>query len=142
MSFWDSSAIIPLCLNETRSQFARGLWRSFSEHFVWRETGVEIASALARRFREGSIDIARFDSAELIALSLEPHWKIVSPIDRQLVLARTFPKLYGLRALDSLQLAAALVWCNEYPKSKDFVTADTRLADAAGTAGFTVHFLK
>ncbi|MEQ1604228.1 MAG: type II toxin-antitoxin system VapC family toxin [Pyrinomonadaceae bacterium] len=142
MSFWDSSAIVPLCLNETKSQSARRLWRNFSEHFAWRETGVEIASALARRLREGSIDIARFDTAELIALSLEPHLKIVPPTARQLVLARRFPKLYGLRALDSLQLAAALVWCNEYPKSKDFVTADARLAEAAETAGFTVHFLR
>ena len=53
-------------------------------------------------------------------------------------LARTFPALHGLRALDSLQLAAALVWCKEFPKNKDFVSADEKLIKAAKSVGFRI----
>jgi hypothetical protein len=48
------------------------------------------------------------------------------------------PDAYGLRALDSFQLAAALVWCNEKPKSGVFVCDDPKLSVAARTVGFTV----
>lgn len=51
------------------------------------------------------------------------------------------PAIYGLKAMDSLQLAAALVWCKELPKNKDFVSADDRLLKAAERAGFNVHDL-
>jgi len=39
--------------------------------------------------------------------------------------------------LDSFQLAAALVWCQEKPRRRPFVTADERLAKAAEKAGFS-----
>lgn len=141
MSFWDSSAVVPLCLNEVHSQSARIYWRRFSEHHVWRESPVEIASAFARRLREGSVDDAVLIKAENRLRSIETKWNAIEPSERQIVLARTFPQIYGLRALDSLQLAAALVWCKEFPKNKDFVSADTRLSKAAESAGFTVHYL-
>jgi hypothetical protein len=43
-----------------------------------------------------------------------------------------------LRALDSFQLAAALVWCKEMPRGRQFVCCDVRLAEAATKAGFDV----
>ncbi|PYS52377.1 MAG: hypothetical protein DMF68_01790 [Acidobacteria bacterium] len=53
-------------------------------------------------------------------------------------LAERLPDAYGLRALDSFQLAAALVWCNEKPKNRVFVCDDSKLSMAAQTVGFTV----
>jgi hypothetical protein len=72
---------------------------------------------------------------------VEFNWTVIESTSRITALARTFPQIYGLRALDSLQLAAALVWCKELPKNKDFVSADTLLSKAAKSAGFTVHYL-
>lgn len=141
MSFWDSSAIVPLCLNEVRSQSARTYWRRFPERYVWREAPVEIVSAISRRLREKSIDQHEVSTAERRLTQLELHWGVIESTDRCIEIARTFPKLYGLRALDSLHLAAALVWCKELPKKKDFVSADSRLCQAAESAGFTVHLL-
>jgi uncharacterized protein len=42
-----------------------------------------------------------------------------------------------MRAADALQLAAALVWCDEQPQGEVFVTLDERLADTARREGFT-----
>jgi hypothetical protein len=38
-----------------------------------------------------------------------------------------------------LQLAAALVWCEEQPHGEAFVTLDDRLREAATREGFSVH---
>ena len=46
-----------------------------------------------------------------------------------------------MKAADSLQLASALVWCNEMPKGKDFVSGDGHLIKVAESVGFTIHFL-
>ena len=141
MSFWDSSAIAPLCVNESRSQLTRMTWRRFPEHYVWRETIVEIESSLARLTREGILTDALRPKAEKRLNSIENEWKIVEPNQRLVDLARTFPHQYGLKAMDSLQLATALVWCKEFPKNKNFVVADGKLLQAAEAAGFTIHDL-
>ena len=141
MSFWDSSAIVPLCINEKGSQRARTTWRNFSEHFVWLETPVEIMSAIARRERERAISEADRVRGERRLILIETSWSIVDFEKRSVELARSFPIKYGLKALDSLQLAAALVWRKEIPKNRDFVCGDARLLKAAESAGFTIHDL-
>jgi hypothetical protein len=45
---------------------------------------------------------------------------------------------HPLRAADALQLAAALVWCDEAPQGTAFVCLDDRLRDAARREGFAV----
>lgn len=141
MSFWDTSSIVPVCLNEPRSQNARRLWRQFVVKYVWRETVVEIESAFARLEREQLINANITASYKKLLSGVERDWTIVPATDRQIELARTYPSIYGLKAMDSLQLAAALVWCKKLPKNKDFVSADARLLKAAESIGFTVHDL-
>jgi hypothetical protein len=53
-------------------------------------------------------------------------------------LAETLPDVYGLRAMDSLQLAAGLIWCFEKPSGRLFICGDSKLREAAEKAGFTV----
>jgi len=62
----------------------------------------------------------------------------VLPSDRVRGIAETLPEQYGLSALDSFQLAAALLWCKEQPRGRFFVCCDARLAEAATKAGFDV----
>lgn len=64
MSFWDSSALVPLCTNEPRSVLAGRLWKQFPQKFVWWETSVEICSALARLERENLITLQKRLNAE------------------------------------------------------------------------------
>ncbi len=141
MSFWDSSALVPLCTNEPRSILAGRLWKQFSTKVVWWETSVEICSALARLERESKISEKKRLKAEKRLEILERVWNEIEPEPRVKELAKTFPANHGLKAADSLQLASALVWCNEIPKNKDFVSGDAKLLKVAKNIGFTVHHL-
>ena len=141
MSFWDSSALVPLCTNEPRSHFAGNLWKKFPQKIVWWETSVEICSALARLERENAISLQKRLNAEKRLRILENIWLEIQPNTRIKELARTFPAQYKMKAADSLQLAAALAWCKEFPKGKDFVSGDEKLIKVAATVGFTTHFL-
>jgi predicted nucleic acid-binding protein len=60
------------------------------------------------------------------------------PSEELRVLAVDLLDQYALRAADSFQLAAALIWCKEKPAGRQFLCQDIRLCNAAGQAGFTV----
>lgn len=142
MAFFDTSALVPLCVNETTSTSAGRVWKQYNERIVWCETPVELDSAIARLFREKELDDIELKKAKKRLKDLELNWRIIEHDGRIIELARTFPYRYSLKAADSLQLAAALVWCKEFPKGKDFVSADVRLSGAAQSLGFTVHELQ
>ena len=141
MAFFDTSALVPLCVNETTSATAGRVWKRLAESIVWCGTLVELESALARLLREKELDAIEFNKAKRRLERLEKNWKIIEHNSRIIELARAFPYQYQLRAGDSLQLAAALVWCKEFPKNKDFVSGDGKLLKAAEAAGFTIHDL-
>ena len=141
MSFWDSSALVPLCTNESRSILAGRLWKRFPQKFVWWETSVEICSALARLERENLITLQKRLNAQKRLETIEKLWMEIQPVPRIKELARNFPARHKMKAADSLQLAAALVWCNEQPKGRDFISGDEKLIKVAETVGFTTHLL-
>jgi len=141
MSFWESSALVLLCANEPRSILAGRLWKTFPAKFVWWETSIEICSALARIERENKISLQQRIKAEQRLEMLEKVWTEIQPNIRIKELAKTFPAKHGLKAADSLQLAAALLWCKELPKNKDFVSGDVKLLEVAENVGFTIHSL-
>ncbi len=47
--FWDSSAILPIVLEEPHSSMACSAWRSGEEHFAWNWMELETHAALVRR---------------------------------------------------------------------------------------------
>ncbi len=141
MSFWDSSAIVPLCAYQENSAAARTLARKFSAKVAWREFVVEVSSAFARLERDGLIDQASRLRCERRLTHIETEFVAVDDHEQIIKLARAFRSIYGLKAMDSLQLAAAMVWCKEFTKNRDFVSADGKLLKAAEAAGFTVHDL-
>jgi uncharacterized protein with PIN domain len=62
MRFWDASAIIPLLTDEPARGHLLQLLDEDPLVLVWWETPVEIASALARREREQSLDMVCLDA--------------------------------------------------------------------------------
>ena len=52
MKFWDSSAIIPLCVKEGASEAVKGLLKNDEDVVVWWTTRIECLSALSRRQRK------------------------------------------------------------------------------------------
>jgi predicted nucleic acid-binding protein len=105
---------------------------------VWFLTPVEVTSALTRRLREKSLKPIDFSKAKEQLAALERTWSEVISVERVRERARRLLETHPLRAADSLQLAAALLTCEETPQGFPFVTLDRRLADAAEKEGFQV----
>jgi predicted nucleic acid-binding protein len=137
-AFWDTSAIVPLCCQQKLSQSVRKRWRETARVVVWWGTTVEVRSAVSRLHREGNLTVKGRQHALARLEVLRQEWREMMPGEKVRSLAEGLPDAYGLRALDSFQLAAALVWCNEKPKNRVFVCDDSRLSLAAQTVGFTV----
>lgn len=141
ISFWDTSAVLPLCCSQIFSTQAKKWQRKYPKTVVWWGTSVEINSGLARLKRNGKLTDKEVVKALQLWEKIRKSSRLVAPVERVVLLANSLPDTYELRALDSFQLAAALVWCQENPRHRPFITADVRLAKAAEKAGFTVILL-
>ena len=137
-AFWDTSAIVPLCCQQNLSQSVRKRWRETTRVVVWWGTTVEVRSAISRLHGEGVLTAKGRQHALARLEVLRQEWREIMPGDRARSLAEGLPDAYGLRALDSFQLAAALVWCNEKPQHRVFVCNDSKLSAVAQTVGLTV----
>lgn len=137
LAFWETSAALPLCCSQVFTTQSKKWRRKYPKIVVWWGTSVEIRSGLSRLKRNGELTDRETAKALWRWEQIHQISRIVSPVERVLELANDLPETYGLRALDSFQLAAALIWCQEKPRKRPFVTADERLAKAAEKAGFT-----
>jgi predicted nucleic acid-binding protein len=138
MRFWDSSAIVPLCLDEPQSDRLKRLAEEDAALVVWWTGLVECYSAFARLRREGVLSRTEEDQARLVAAQLQAQWTEIEPSNKVRAQAERVLLLHPLRAADSLQLAAALVWAAGHPTGHEFVCLDQRLCEAAGREGFRV----
>ncbi len=138
MAFWDASAILPLCFHQPATGALSRLVRKHGRLVVWWGTPVEVRSALSRLVREGALaEEGRRRSVARLTL-LRRSWAEVLPTERLRALAEELPDQHRLRAADTFQLAAAVIWCKERPQRRPFVSFDRRLADAAERLGFAV----
>lgn len=106
---------------------------------VWWGTPVEARSTLARLTRDGALAGAERVRAVKLLDQLRLSWDEIQPSEQVRALAIELPDRYGIRALDAIQLAAALVWCRERPNRRLFVCFDERLSRAAAEACFRVR---
>jgi len=70
--------------------------------------------------------------------SLERDWIVVAASQEVRRLAVRSVRIHQLRAGDALQLAAGLLWAEDRPGGREFVSLDDRLAEAARLEGFSV----
>jgi len=134
--FWDSSALVPLCIEQPLSVRARELHDQDPELVVWWGSVVECASAIARLHREGGLTDAHEASARALLAALRASWFELQPGDAVREQALRLLRLHPLRAADTLQLAAALEWAGS-PPAGALVSFDARLRSAAQREGFT-----
>ncbi len=138
MRFWDTSAVVPICVQETSSASARELLVEDASVVVWWGTRTECVSALARRTREGGLTRTDERAARRVLHVLSQSWMEMQPSDAVRSMAERLLAVHPLRAADALQLAAAILWCGQHPAGQDLVTFDERLRDASHREGFTV----
>lgn len=138
MRFWDSSAIVPLIIDEPGRDRLLAMLEADPVMVVWWGTSAELVSALSRRERDGSLPTAVANAAVERVRKLERTWQQVAPTDVLRQRAQRLLRVHPLRAADSLQLAAALGIAGNDPASVSFVTLDQRLQDAAQREGLSV----
>ena len=138
MRFWDSSAIVPLCLTEPTSKQIRKILREDEDIVVWWATRIECLSAFERRRREGILHAEAASNAKKVLVSLAAGWSEVLPSELVRRRAERLLATHALRVADALQLAAALVWAEEAPEALDVISFDQNLREGALKEGFTV----
>lgn len=134
-AFWDSSALVTLCVDQPASLLYRGFAYQF-DIVVWWSAPVEIQSALERLRRMGQLNEPDYAGAEKRLKQLEQDWSEIRPSNPLRSQAATFLTQFPLKAADSLQLAVAWRWAQQRPAGHRFLTADTQLAAAARQLGF------
>jgi len=134
--FWDTSALVPLVVDELSTPQMAQLLSDDPNIAVWICTSVELASAVWRRAR--SHDRLSQRDAEALIASLESAWIVIDESKAIVDRARYLLTNHRLRGMDALQLGAALFASNDNPRTLPFVTIDHDLAAAARAEGFTV----
>ena len=138
MKFWDSSALVPLLVDEPWSAATMREFELDPEVMTWWVTEAECVSALARLERDGSLSGSSMVEALRRLGSLERAWQEVQPIAAVRQTAIRLLRVHPLRAADALQIGAALVGAELHPATLPLVTLDDRLAVAAEREGFPV----
>ncbi len=138
MTFWDSSALVAVLNDESRSSEARR-WSSVDDIVVAWHTRVEVFSAFARLHREGSIDEACLNRHLAKLERMASAWIEIEPLEDVRRTAMRLLRTHILRSLDALQLASAWLASEGRPDTLDFVCFDTRLASAAQREGFRIR---
>lgn len=132
IAYFDTSAIIPLLLDEPLSELASRVWRQASWVATARITYVEARSALARACRTGCISPGMLRNAveDLDALCRHVHYvEITADLVAR---AGNLAEEAALRAYDAIQLAAAVAMDID---DLVVVTGDRQLAAAAQSLG-------
>ena len=135
MRYWDTSALVPIFLEEPSSAAMRALFDENSQMITWCWTVPEAVSALERRAREGSLDrVGRREALDRL-MEMSDRWDEVTDVNAVRAKAITLLARHEIRAADAAQLGAALLLEDLGVPGVPFVTLDIRLALAAEREG-------
>jgi hypothetical protein len=130
--------LVPLLVAEPQSAALRALLEEDPAQVIWWGTPLECVSAIARLERESHLSpvgvrdaLKRLDAAEARWIEAPP-----TPVVREQ--ARRLLRVHRLRTADALQVAAAIVASDFQPGRLEFVTLDSRQAEAADREGFPI----
>lgn len=138
MRYWDTSGIASLCARDGHYERANPLLKGDDEIVTWWGTLTEGFSAFARLKRTGEMTGGKELSSGHRLRELANNWIEIQPSDAVRELANQAIWRHGLKAMDAMQLAAALEWGSGRGDGLQFVTFDARLAAAAAWEGFRV----
>jgi len=138
VKFWDTSALVPLVIDEPSTPSIRAVLERDRDVIVWMLTSVELVSTLARlgRLSTGLADL--LPGARVEVMDLVRRWAAVTHVEGVRQRAERLVGVHPLAAADAMQLGAALMASGDQPETLDFVTLDRNLARAAQLEGFRV----
>lgn len=137
MRFWDTSAIVPLLVDQEATASLRVLLDEDPAIAAWWGTPIECTSAFARLRREGVFTIDEEASAIQLLRDLREAWFEILPSRDLRDESMRLLRVHSLKAADALQLGSALTWTGT-PREGELVTLDERLALAARLEGLEV----
>ena len=138
MKFWDSSALVPLVVDETTTASMHRLLASDRDVVIWMMTGVELLSALGRVGRTSQALADLLPGVRTDVMDLVTRCATVTDVDGVRRRAERLVGVHPLAAADALQLGAAMLASGDRPETLEFVTLDQQLARAAKLEGFRV----
>lgn len=141
MKYWDSSALVPLLLEESRTQALTELLSRDFEVVTWWGSRVECHSAIYRHVHAGRLGPQVAAAAESVLAALAARWLEIGANEILRETAERLRRGHPLRTGDALQLAGAIVASDFRPSTLELVCCDQRLATAARREGFTVQDL-
>ena len=134
---FDASALTKRYASEAGRNRVLALFASASELLVAAHCKTELASALLRRRREGSLPIAEFDRAWDAAQSDVADMTLVALDARVERFAFAAMEQGPLRGMDALHIGSAMA-----ARVDLFVTADKRQAQVARTMGVPTELIE
>jgi uncharacterized protein len=135
VKFWDTSALVPLVLEEKKSRAMRQLMISDVNAVVSFITLVELQSAIARRLEDDEIE-TRQVALEFLSV-LQSGWTVADDYAPIIADARRLVSVHALRSGDAIQLASVHS-VRRGGTRMEFVTLDEDLKAAARAEGFPV----
>lgn len=122
---------------QTGSEEMLGLLREDPDMVVWWGTVLECRVAVNRLYRESVLTPVEYEQAGARLAFLTRNWLEIAPTEdlRNTAIGLSFD--VALKAADTLQLSAAVVWRGEETPGAEFVCLDRRLRSAATFHGFT-----
>lgn len=134
IAYFDASALAKNYVEEIGSEAVRSLLLQ-TLPATSRLTVIEVASALARRCREGALEVADRDQLlEDLSQDLSALY-VVELVPEVVSEARTLLLEHPLRAADAIQLASCLVLQRKTDSPMIFAAYDQRLLEAARHRG-------
>lgn len=138
MRYWDSSALVALLLDQADSPRRKAQLGEDPQVITWWGSKVECAFALNRLLREGALEQEHFEQVDKQLQIFAAAWIETQATEKLRQRALRLLRVHDLRAADALQLAAALIACEENPNRLPFLSSDARLSQAAAREGFPV----
>ncbi len=138
MKFWDTSALVPLIVDEPTTPAMRRVLSGDRDVVVWMLTSVELLSTLGRLGRMAPELADLLPGARLDVMDLFARWTAVTHVEGVRRLAERLVGVHPLSAADAMQLGAAILASGDRPETLDFVTLDQPLGRCAQLEGFHV----
>lgn len=135
IAYFDTSAIVPLLVDEPATDHCTRLWNEASRIVCARLLYPEACAALARAVRMRRLTSAQMATATIELDDLAQQIDYIEITNEFAHTAGRLAKAHGLRGYDAVHLAAAVVIADN---DVVFVTGDTELAAAAAARGLAI----
>lgn len=135
IAYFDTSALIPLLIEEPTTLVCQRLWNDAARVASVRLVYTEASAALAKAHRMARLTTTQLEGALGALDDIVAEVDHVEVTDQLVRAAGALARTHGLRGYDALHLGAGLLVSDD---DVVFVTGDSRLASAAHTMGIAV----